>query len=230
MARAAATKEVSKKVAKKTTEKAAVQRALKRPPTAPAKRAAPNTARSVRGAPGERDAHDAHDARGARGARKNSADLLNEVSQLLYAQAEALDGKQWQAFIDLFADDGVYWAPTDPQHTHWDGMPSIFTEDRDLMTVRMKRLVHPNAWSQQAEWGTSHVVGNVAIERVDANGDVQVRSRFHMMELRRDDVRHFAGVYRHQLARTNRGLRIRLQRVDLVNAQAPYEYVLQAWV
>lgn len=156
--------------------------------------------------------------------------LRQEVEQFLFAQAEALDNKAWQAYIDTFTDDGVYWAPVDPAHTHWEGMPAIFIEDKDLMTVRMKRMQHPNAWSQQAEWGTSHVLGNIVIEKVAANGDVHVRSRFHMFELRRDDTRHFAGTYRHQLKRTKAGLSIKQQRVDMVNAQAPYEYVLQAWV
>ena len=42
-------------------------------------------------------------------------------------------------------------------------------------------------------WGTNHVVSNVVIDKVAKNGDVTARSRFHMLELRRDDVRHFAG-------------------------------------
>ena len=64
-------------------------------------------------------------------------------------------------------------------------------QSRNLMTVRMKRIQHPRAWSQVAEWATNHVVSNVEIEKVDANGDIHVLSRFHMMELRRDDLRHF---------------------------------------
>jgi hypothetical protein len=59
---------------------------------------------------------------------------------------------------------------------------------------------------------------------------VQVRSRFHMMELRRDEVRHFAGSYRHDLTKVPYGYRIKLQRVDMTNAQAAYDYVLQVWV
>ena len=52
-----------------------------------------------------------------------------------------------------------------------------------------------------------------------------------MMELRRDAVRHFGGSYRHTLVRDAGGaLRIRLQRVDLFNSQAPFDYVLQIWV
>ena len=44
-----------------------------------------------------------------------------------------------------------------------DGVPSIFWEDRNLMTVRLKRLSHPRAWSQKTAWGTNHVIGNVTI-------------------------------------------------------------------
>ena len=156
-------------------------------------------------------------------------ELQQEVEQFLYRQSELLDTKQWQAWIDLFADDGVYWMPADPAHKHWDGVPSIFAEDKNLMAVRMKRVLHPDAWSQRPLWGTNHVVSNIIIESYDSD-EVMVRSRFHMMELRRDDVRHFAGAYRHHLKKTADGYRIKLQRVDMTNAQAAYDYVLQVWV
>jgi 3-phenylpropionate/cinnamic acid dioxygenase small subunit len=156
--------------------------------------------------------------------------LQHEVEQFLYRQAELLDAKQWQGWIDLFADDGVYWVPADPAHKHWDGVPAIFAEDKNLMNVRMKRVLHPDAWSQRPLWGTNHVVSNVCIKETKNNGDVKVRSRFHMMELRRDDVRHFAGAYTHELFRAGDGYKIRLQRVDMTNAQAAYDYVLQVWV
>jgi hypothetical protein len=59
------------------------------------------------------------------------------------------------------------------------------------------------------------------------SGDVHVRSPSLGA---RGRLRHFAGSYRHHLKRTTDGLKIKLQRVDMVNAQAPYEYVLQVWV
>jgi 3-phenylpropionate/cinnamic acid dioxygenase small subunit len=154
---------------------------------------------------------------------------LHDAEQLLYRQAAALDEKLWQDFIDLFAEDGVYWMPAQPEQTTWEGVPSIFAEDRNLMRVRMLRLTHPHAWSQAPLWGTSHVIGNVMLES-EGGDDVVVRARFHMMEFRRDQSRHFAGAYRHHLRRTADGLSIKLQRVDMVNAQGPYDYVLQAWV
>ena len=99
-----------------------------------------------------------------------------------------------------------------------------------MMTVRMGRVTHPTAWSQAPMWSTSHVIGNVVLESESPPGEWRVRSRFHMMELRRDAVRHFGGTYRHTLVRVDGQLRIKLQRVDMFNAQAPYDYVLQVWV
>jgi 3-phenylpropionate/cinnamic acid dioxygenase small subunit len=158
-----------------------------------------------------------------------SANLQRQVEQFLFYQAELLDTKSWQAYIDLFAEEGVYWMPARPEQTEWSDSPSIFAEDRDLMTVRMGRITHPNAWSQAPLWETNHVLGNVVIEDL-ADASIRVRSRFQVLELRRDRLRSFAGVYRHTLLRCGEDLKIALQRVDLMNAQAPFDYTIQAWV
>ena len=124
--------------------------------------------------------------------------------------------------------------PVLPEQTEWEGSPSIFAEDKLMMEIRKGRITHPNAWSQAPMWETNHLVSHVAVESAVESADgatLQVRSRFHMMELRRDNVRHFGGSYRHTLARGVDGaLRIGLQRVDLFNGQAPFDYVLQIWV
>jgi 3-phenylpropionate/cinnamic acid dioxygenase small subunit len=164
-----------------------------------------------------------------RGAVHVTMDLQRQVEQFLFYQAELLDTKNWQAYIDLFATEGVYWMPARPEQTEWMDSPSIFAEDPELMSVRMGRITHPNAWSQAPLWATNHLVANVVIED-QADAWVRVRSRFQVQELRRDAVRSLAGVYRHTLLRRGEDFHIELQRVDLMNAQAPFDYTLQAWV
>jgi 3-phenylpropionate/cinnamic acid dioxygenase small subunit len=159
----------------------------------------------------------------------HSASLQQRVEHLLFHQSELLDGKHWGAYIDLFEDDGIYWMPVAPEQTEWVDSPSIFAEDKRMMQIRMGRVTHPNAWSQAPSWGTSHIVGNVVIEAA-GDSELLVRSRFHMIELRRDSLRHFAGTYRHTLKVHGEQFRIALQRVDMLNAQAPFDYVLQVWV
>jgi len=157
--------------------------------------------------------------------------LQREVEHFLFHQAAVLDAKQWQTWIDLFTADGVYWMPVELGQTDWMSEPSIFAEDQMMMTIRKDRMLHPNAWSQAPMWGTNHMVGNVIIESA-TDSEIKVYSRFQMMELRRDDVRHFAGTYQHTLVRQQgeQQFGIKLQRVDMMNGQAAYDYVLQAWV
>jgi len=157
------------------------------------------------------------------------AALQREAEMLLHRQAAMLDARAWGEWIDLFADDGVYWMPSTPDQTDWMSEPSIFAEDKLLMEVRMGRLSHPNAWSQAASWGTNHLVGGIIVEHAAADR-LEVYARFQMMEIRRDVVRHFGGSYRHTLVRRGEAWKIALQRVDMTNAQALYDYVIQAWV
>ena len=156
-------------------------------------------------------------------------ELEQEVHHLLFAQAAMLDAKNWSGFIELFSSAGVYWAPARADQTDWQREASIFAEDKLLMEVRMGRLQHPNAWSQAPLWETNHIVGNIVVES-QGEDSLEVFSKFQMMELRRDHVRHFAGSYRHSLIKESGDWKIKLQRVDLINAQASFDYVIQAWI
>lgn len=153
------------------------------------------------------------------------------VEQFLYRQAEILDERRWDDWLALFTDDARYWMPASEEQTTGDGVPNIFYEDLDLMKVRIARVTHPRAWSQYPPNRTSHVVSNVIIEEEDPKtGDVVARSKFFVAEYRNDATRHFAGKYRHHLEKTKDGYRIKLQRADLVNAEGPFEFVIQYWL
>ncbi len=159
-----------------------------------------------------------------------SADTQRAAEQFLYRQAELLDEKQWDEWLALFTDDGFYWMPAEEDQTEGDGQPNIFWEDQDLMLMRVARNEHPHAHSQAPHNRLCHVVSNVLVESEEPNGDLIVRSRFHCAEYLRYEVRNFTGKYRHYLRKTDDGFKIAVQRVDLVNREGPYEYVLQWWL
>jgi len=159
-----------------------------------------------------------------------STETQLSVERFLHQQAELLDEKNWDGWLKIFASDGYYWMPAVGEQTDGDGLPNIFWENLDLMKMRIRRNNHPQAHSQAPNNRLCHVVSNVIIENVDPNGDVIVRSRFHCAEYLRYEVRNFTGKYRHFLKHTDKGYLIALQRVDLVNREGPYEYVLQWWL
>ena len=159
-----------------------------------------------------------------------SAGTQLAVEKFLYRQAEILDEKQFDDWLALFTDDGFYWMPSEEDQTEGDGQPNIFWEDQGLMLMRNARNMHPRAHSQAPHNRLCHVVSNVIIESENAHGDIIVRSRFHCAEYFRYEVRNFTGKYRHLLKKTDDGYRIALQRVDLVNREGPYDYVIQWWL
>ena len=158
-------------------------------------------------------------------------DTQRNVEKFLYFQAEVLDERRWKEWLDLFTDDGMYWMPASKDQEDGEGQPNIFYEDYHLMSMRIRRVEHPYAHSQTSGHRTSHVVSNVMIQHEDeSSGEVLVTSRFHMVEYRLDDQRYFGGKYTHQLRNSGSGYKIILQRVDLVNVEGPFDYVMQVWV
>jgi len=162
---------------------------------------------------------------------KVSADTQRAAELFIYRQAEILDDQSWNEWLSLFTEDGRYWMPAGRNQEVADGVANIFWEDLNLMLVRVRRNTHPHAWSQSPPNRLSHVVSNVIVEHEDAKtGDLIVRSKFQCTEYLRYDQRYFAGKYRHHLVKTADGYRIKLQRVDLLNCEGPFDYVIQWWL
>lgn len=237
--KAAVKKAVPKKAAAKKAapKRAAVKKAAPKktaarkpaPKKAAAKKAPAKKATAAKKAPAKKTAPKKAVAKSA--AREGGGYTQRAVEQFLYRQSEILDDRRWDDWLSLFTDDGRYWMPASEEQTDGDGVPNIFWEDLDLMKVRIGRINDPQAWSQYPPNRTSHVVSNVIIESEDAKtGDVVARAKFHVVEYRMDTVRYFAGKYRHHLKKTKDGYKIKLQRADLVNAEGPFDYVIQYWV
>jgi 3-phenylpropionate/cinnamic acid dioxygenase small subunit len=145
-----------------------------------------------------------------------------DVEYFLAEEAALLDRGAYEAWINLFTDDGWYWVPAVPGQAEPFDQVSLFFENKPLMKMRAERLQHPRAHGVAAPIRTSRVVGNVQLYEAEG-GDLLVRSRFHMAEAQDGRQRVFAGTYIHRLAVTPEGLRIRVKRVDLLNADAPHE-------
>ena len=159
----------------------------------------------------------------ARKVRARTPDL-RDLEQFVYREAMLLDRKQWDEWLALFTEDGCYWVPlfaeqADPlEHT------SLFYEDRVLMQMRIDRLRHPRAFSQEPPTLTSHVVSGVILEKFDeASGECMVRASFHLLEFRRDEQRIFGGVASFTLVPAAESFKIKLKRVDLINAGGVHE-------
>lgn len=139
-----------------------------------------------------------------------------EVADLLYLEAELLDQGRWHEWLALFDDAGIYWVPSRPGQVDPLGEVSLFHEDKNLLGMRIGRLVHPAAHGLASPLRTSRIVGNVRVAAA-VDGSVSATARFHLLEYQDGRHRAFAGSLRHRLRRDAQGWKILEKRVDLVD-------------
>jgi len=145
-----------------------------------------------------------------------------ECEQFLVYEARLLDEGHFDEWLGLFTADAWYWVPSEPNQASPRDTVSLMYDDRRLLETRIRRLASPRIYSQEPRSRTSRMIGNVTIEE---HGDqaCTVRSKFQLLEYRREAQRTFGGTAFHRLVRSGGGIQIAWKRVDLVNCDAPHE-------
>lgn len=156
-------------------------------------------------------------------ARQTASGLSRaETEDFLIHEARLLDEARFDEWLRLFTADARYWVPSQPNQDSAVETVSLMYDDRRLLETRVRRLASPRIYSQEPRSRTSRIVTNVTIEGVDGTA-TEVRSKFMIVEYRREEQRIFAGTYRHTLVATGGDIRIALKRVDLINCDAPMD-------
>jgi benzoate/toluate 1,2-dioxygenase beta subunit len=160
-------------------------------------------------------------------AHEKGALSLLECEQFLVHEARLLDEARFEDWLSLFAADAWYWVPAEPGQSSPRDTISLIYDDRRLLETRVRRLAGPRIYSQEPRSRTSRIVANVTLEDHAADGGAcTVRSKFQVLEYRRETQRIFGGTSLHRLVRTASGIAIAWKRVDLVNCDAPHEGLL----
>jgi len=101
------------------------------------------------------------------------ADLLLrlEIEEFLYAEAELLDDRRYEEWLDLFTEDCHYWMPIrstrvagDDEHEftkEWEN--SYFDDDKLMLRRRVAKFDTGFAWSEKPPSRPRHVVSNVRL-------------------------------------------------------------------
>jgi 3-phenylpropionate/cinnamic acid dioxygenase small subunit len=159
---------------------------------------------------------------------------LRRCEQFLLHEARLLDDGKFVDWLALFTQEAWYWVPSEPDQADPYETVSLIYDDRRLLETRVRRLASPRMYSQEPRSRTTRIVGNVTIEEAGplpslprSRGRVgwgcTVRSKFMMIEYRREQQRIFGGTARHRLVQSDGGIMIAWKRVDLVNCDAPLD-------
>ncbi len=140
------------------------------------------------------------------------------IEAFMVHEARLLDEARYADWLDLFTADAWYWVPSEPEQASPLDTVSLIYDDRKLLETRVRRLMGAGAHAQAPPSRTSRMIANASLE---PGGDgIVVRSKFQMIEYRRDKQRLFGGTLRHGLVARDGGFAIGWKRVDLVNCDS----------
>lgn len=149
-------------------------------------------------------------------------DLHPQLIEFVYHENRLLDEGHYQAWYDLFAEDGVYWVPTEPGHTERDGQVAIALESKMLLALRIERLSHPRAHSLQPRVRGMHVVQRpeVLVAQEEGTGYAKVRAQLVYLEHQAGQQVVLGACVVYTLRPVETGFRIVEKRVELLNSDA----------
>ncbi len=149
----------------------------------------------------------------------SDADLIG----LVIHEARLIDEHRLEEWLDLYADDCLYWMPLEWGQTDPRLHASLMHDDKLLLRVRVERLKGNRTFSQKPKSRCHHVLQTPSIDRRDdAGGAYHLYTPFHYVETRQDEQHLYAGWARHHLVVADGRLRIKVKRVDLVNPDAAF--------
>ncbi|MBL4868925.1 MAG: 3-phenylpropionate/cinnamic acid dioxygenase subunit beta [Pseudomonadales bacterium] len=117
--------------------------------------------------------------------------LQYEIEQFLYHEANLLDERRFDEWINLLTQDIHYWMPIRRTTTSREldkeftapGAMAFFDEDLMMLQLRVKKMTGKMAWSEDPPSRTRHFVSNIRI--VDNTGDeITVGLNFHLYRTR----------------------------------------------
>lgn len=151
-------------------------------------------------------------------------DTCSALQKLTHLEAELLDQRRFEEWLDLYADDAIYWVPAARGQTNPTDHVSLFYDDKQTMIARITRLRHPELHAQTPAARMCRLITNINVEPIDGNATAGCATSNHMIVEYRPgrDQRIFAGHCRHEFANRNGRWLITQKRLDLINCDASF--------
>ena len=143
--------------------------------------------------------------------------MQRKIELFLFEEARLLDAGDFEAWLELYKPEGVYWMPSQPGQTDPLNVASIIYEDHAILSIRVQRLLEARALVLTPMPRTTHIVGNIAMLGRETDG-FSVEAAFICVEHRAENQKLYSGRHRYHLVPDDESFRIKMKRVDLVNS------------
>ncbi len=125
--------------------------------------------------------------------------LTHEVTEFLYSEAELLDERRFEEWLDLFTDDVQYWMPMRQNvqlgEQHRENTSNVhgiswFDEGKTTLQSRVAQIKTGQHWAEEPLSRVCHMVSNVQIVK-GTPPEITVKSRMLVYRNRLQDETDF---------------------------------------
>ena len=149
---------------------------------------------------------------------------LHEVQDFLYREAELLDERRYEEWLDLFTEDARYFMPMrrnvphderEREFTREGTDVSWFDEGKDTLARRVAQIRTGIHWAEEPPSRICHIVSNVQVEPTSGR-ELTVKSRFLIYRNRVEtETDVLVGKREDLLRRVNGGFKIARRKIVL---------------
>jgi 3-phenylpropionate/cinnamic acid dioxygenase small subunit len=150
--------------------------------------------------------------------------LRYRVEQFYIMEAELLDSRRFEAWLDLLADDIRYWMPVttnrnfgewDREHTRAGRDLNWFDEGKFELEQRVKQILTGVHWAEEPVSRTTHMFSNLQVTEEDTE-TLATRARFLVYRNRTEtETDFFVGKRHDKLRRDGETFKIAAREVYL---------------
>ena len=150
----------------------------------------------------------------------------DQAIELVYLEADLLDRRQWQDWLELFTEDCRYWAPSWLDEDRMSGDPMreislIYYDGREGLQDRVQRICSGRSLASSPLPRTVHAITNPRVTVQGAVATVCSNWAVDSYDLRTDKPERLFGRYEHVLEHRDGAVRIISKRVEVMNARLP---------
>jgi 3-phenylpropionate/cinnamic acid dioxygenase small subunit len=150
--------------------------------------------------------------------------LVREVEEFFFAEAELLDERRYEAWLDLLTDDVRYWMPMrrnvkfgeqEREETREQQDMSWFDEGKETLSQRVRQILTGVHWAEEPLSRVSHMVSNVQLLHATSD-EVEAKCRFLIYRNRlQDETDFFVGKREDTLRRDDGEWKIARRKIIL---------------
>lgn len=145
-----------------------------------------------------------------------SNDLYINVSQFIDHENDLLDAKQYDQWLNLWQDDGIYVVPIDISDDNYENRLNYAYDNAAMRRMRVARLMSGESVSVESNGGTIRLTSRLRVNETDI---IEARCALLINESRLGVLKQYVANMEYQLIPNGDSFTIKRKVVKLINSE-----------